>query len=131
MNRQPRRALTLVMSLILMIFSVCQAQARATLPEMAVPSGHVHHQVTHDHGLSQHLSPDAASADCHGDCLHQTAHPDAGSTAQLPDVSPILLVWLPATLLPDAAASRALAYQAPSADMADPPPIIRFQRFLN
>lgn len=125
MNRPLRRHVTLVMSLILMIFSICQAQARAHLP--AQPSRHDHHVSLAMH----HEAAAPQAADCHDNCLQLTAHPDAGQTAQLPDVSPVLLAWLPPEPARDAVAARALAYQSPSASVADPPPLIRFQRFLN
>lgn len=131
MNRPQRRALTLVMSLVLMIFSICQAQARAALPTPSSAAGHAAHgAVMSHHQASEHASH-TAPADCHGDCLHLTAHPDAGSTAQLPDLTPVLLAWLPPVPLQDAVISRALAYQPPSARAADPPVTLRFQRFLN
>lgn len=117
----------LALSLILMVFSICQAQARARLP--AAPAlamtAHAHHPTAHDAHATGH------AADCHGDCLHLQSHPDASQSMQLPDVSPVLLALLPAEPLLSPITTRALAYHPPSPADADPPATLRFQRFLN
>lgn len=131
MRRRPQPTLSLVLSLVLMIFAICQAQARTQLPgatlSRAAPA-------THLHDMSSNIldaAPSTPLVDCHGDCLKQPSHADAGVADQRPDASPGLLAVLPAVPSLASALSRALAYHPPSARDADPPPVLRFQRFLN
>ena len=124
MNRTPRRALTLVLSLVLMVFSICQAQARVHVPAGA-PDTMAH--ASHD----MHAGHEQPPADCHSDCQHLSSHPDAGQPHAMPAVDPVLLAWLPPEPPLDAVTQRALAYHPPNPAMADPPQLLRFQHFLN
>lgn len=124
MNRPPRRPFSLVLSLVLMVFSICQAQARVQVPA-AAPDMMVH--ASHD----MHAGHEQPPADCHSDCQHLSSHPDAGHPHVMPVIAPVLLAWLPPESALDAVTQRALAYHPPNPAVADPPPLLRFQHFLN
>lgn len=126
MNRQPRRVLTLVMSLVLMIFSVCQAQARASVLPASLPAPHEMMASCHQ------AAADSAVPNCHSTCDHLQQHHDAGAPDTLPDFHPVL-VAIADPYLPQAAQDLpgTTRYHPPDPLQTDPPLTIRFQRFLN
>lgn len=132
MNRIQRKTIALCMSFVLLIFTICQAQAmtRVVLPatdaaaanaataEAAMPAG------CHEQAAGQ----DLAAPDCHGECQH-VHQADIAKKLQLLDVTALVaLCELP--LLADRADAAQLSQLPARVDPGDPHPVIRFQRFL-
>ena len=122
-----RKSISLLMSLVLTIFSICQVQAWAAVPS-PVESAKTE-SMTDCHG-GQTDTPSAAQ-DCHNTCQHLQQHNDVAQKLPLPDVTPVLLVILQPFELPDAGYIIASAYRPPDSSVIHPSPTIRFQRFLN
>lgn len=129
MSTRQRKTVSLVMSLVLMIFSICQVQARAAvmpvvakavMPAMAMADCH--------HG---ERAGDASVVDCHSACKHLQQHKDAAQKLPVPDASPMLLAFLQPFARPAASLALADGYHQPEPLSTDPPASIRFQRFLN
>jgi len=107
-----------------MIFSVCQAQARAHLPPLIGSHEHAHA----DHSAD---APPSDATSCHDHCWSFTPYPDASKTTSIPDVSPTLLTWLTPRVVTEPSLTKALTYRPPESNSTDPPARLRFQRFLN
>lgn len=131
MNRIQRKTIALCMSFVLLIFTICQAQAmtRVVLPatdaadaalsaSMEMPAG-CHEQVA---------GKDSAVPDCHGECQH-VHQADLAKKLQLLDVTALVALFeLP--LLADRTDAAQLSQLPAWVDPGDPHPVIRFQRFL-
>lgn len=123
MTRTQRQRLSLFMSVILMIFTICQSQAMAmgladaTTPAMPTIAG----------CQDSHGDAPAAHQNCSGECQHLQQHVDSG-TLPLADLSPaIIAFWLPSLVQDTGRLTLALL---PNHDpVSDPPLAIRFQRF--
>lgn len=127
MKRIHRQRLSLFMSLVLAIFTICQAQVMAAVgpaqPETsmsAMPGCHEAGDKT-----------DTAGTDCATVCQHLSGHPDFAKQATSADASPLLLAFLQPFELSDAEYLPTSSYRSPDPSVIDPPPSIRFQRFLN
>lgn len=125
MNRVPRNFIALCMSLILTVFTICQAQAmtRVAMPAMDVAAPALvtacHQQASTDNKLA---------LDCHGECQH-VHQADIAKKLPLPDIVSMLALYeLPASM--HAANTTALAWLPLLPESGDPNLIIRFQRFL-
>lgn len=126
MSHRHRKAISLVMSLLLMIFSICQVQARAAvLPEPVAADTMA---MADCHGAVPAVD---AAMDCHGICAHLSQHHDSLQKSPLPDVTPLLLALRHHHEQTVAPLLRVGAYQSPDRHAVDPPVAIRFQRFLN
>ena len=131
MNRIQRKTIALCMSFVLLIFTICQAQAmtRVVLPatdtadaalyaSMEMPAG-CHEQAT---------GKDLVTPDCHGECQH-VHQADIAKKLPLPDVVALVtLCELP--VMAQTAGAQSLALLPALVDPGDPHPVIRFQRFL-
>lgn len=128
MNRIQRKTIALCMSFVLLIFTICQAQAitRVSLPaadtvlalSTEMPAG-CHEPM----GDQEPLAPD-----CHEACqnVHQA---DLAKKLQLPDATTLFAV-LELPVMAQTAATQSLAMLPAWLDPGDPHPVIRFQRFL-
>ena len=121
MTRQLRTTLALTLSLLLAIFTICQAHAMATMAVSGQPVSSVTAQP------ADIMSKQPMATDCHDECQHQQSA-DIGKKPQLPDEPAVLALAqsYPSshdafTLIVGGAAERA---------QGDPPPRLRFQRFL-
>lgn len=128
MNRISRNTTALCMSFVLLIFTICQAQAmsRVVLPaaDTAVPASVEMPAGCHELALAQ----DADVPDCHAECQH-VHQADIAKKLPLPDVSTLAALFaLP--LLADLADAAALSQLPARGDPGDPDVVIRFQRFL-
>jgi hypothetical protein len=121
MNRRLRQRIALVMSLMMMIFTICQTQVLAAihLPAPANPAM----AGCHDMAKTDQAPP---QADCHSECQHLQQHPGVDHTPVL-DWCPMVLTWLEP--LHKDVGSISLVSLAPHSPVTDPPPAIRFQRF--
>ena len=132
MNRIPRKTIALCMSFVLLIFTICQAQAMtrvalqgsgaasdaSTVVALAMPAG------CHEQAVAQ----DSSAPDCHGECQH-VHQADLAKKLQLLDVTSLVaLSELP--LLADRRVAAQLSQLPAWVDPGDPHPVIRFQRFL-
>lgn len=121
MTRQLRKTLALTMSLLLAIFTICQAHAMAGV---AVSSQSASAAMTH-HG---NMSKQPMVAGCHDECQHQQSA-DIGKKSQLPDGPMVLALAQSYPVSPDLSAPLLVGAAADRAQ-GDPPPYLRFQRFL-
>lgn len=122
MTRQLRTTIALTLSLLLAIFTICQAHAMADRVSSAQSASP---------GVTQPadtMSQQPMAADCHDACQHQQSA-DIGKKPQLPDepVALALLQSYPSSH--DALAPRVVGGAAERAQ-GDPPPRLRFLRFL-
>ncbi|MES2721337.1 MAG: hypothetical protein V4688_03955 [Pseudomonadota bacterium] len=133
MNRIQRKPIALCMSFVLLIFTICQAQAmtRVVLPAADIAAAEAAMSTSMDMPAGCH-EPVAAQApwapDCHDECqnVHQA---DIAKKLQLPDVMALPAVFeLP--VMAQTASAQSLAMLPAWADPGDPHPVIRFQRFL-
>ena len=139
MNRIQRKTIALCMSFVLLIFTICQAQAmtRVVLPatdtaaaetamsrSMDMPAGC--HELVAAH--EQATGKDLVTPDCHGECQH-VHQADIAKKLPLPDVVALVtLCELP--VMAQTAGAQSLALLPALVDPGDPHPVIRFQRFL-
>lgn len=129
MTYRTRQRIAAVVSLFLMVFSICQAQARAALVPAPVPATGAAMEMADCHQGDR--AGDASAVDCHGTCTHLQQHKDAAQKLPLPDVTPLLLTFLQPFAQPLAGFAVADGYRPPDPFSTDPPASIRFQRFLN
>lgn len=127
MSTARRKTLSLFMSLVLTIFSICQVQARAAVVLAPAPAPAMEMADCH-HG---ERAGDVSVIDCHSACKHLQQHNDAAQKLPLPDLSPVLLTFLQPFALPPTGPAVATGYRPPDPLSTDPPASIRFQRFLN
>ena len=129
MTRTRRKSISLVMSLVLMIFSICQAQvwAAAAVPPPLRMAGM---DMADCHG-GQDQAAGKPAMDCHSICKHLQQHNDVSQKLPLPDASPVLLAILQPFELSDGEYISTSSYRPPDPSVIDPPPSIRFQRLLN
>lgn len=122
MTRQVRRTIALTLSLLLAIFTICQAHAMAT---MAVSDQSASSVVTQP---ADSMSKQPMAADCHAECQHQQSA-DLSKKLQLPDTPVLLALAQSYPTSHDASPPRVVGGAAERAQ-GDPPPRLRFQRFL-
>ena len=124
MTYRTRQRIAAVVSLFLMVFSICQAQARAFMLPVSVQ----HEVMTACH----QSSPDLAVHDCHTGCEHLQQHHEAGGQNQPSDFHPVLIAILdPFLPMGQHDQLNGTRYQPPDPLQADVPASIRLQRFLN
>lgn len=123
MARSRRKHLSLLLSTIMLVMMVCQGMAVAALPvpkpiqaEMSVMDCHG------DKASAQRGLPD-----CHSECQQQAKATESGKPSQLPSVTPLLLCTL--SIVQADASSPGIAALPLHDPVADPPPLLRFQRF--
>ena len=121
MTRQLRQTLALTMSLLLVIFTICQAHAMAGAAVSGKPVSSV---MTH----ADNMSKQPMAAGCHDEWQHQQSI-DVGKKPQLPDQPMMLALAQSYPVGPDLSASLLVGAAADRAQ-GDPPPYLRFQRFL-
>lgn len=131
MNRIQRKTIALCMSFVLLIFTICQAQAmtRVVLPAPDVADAALSAGMEMPAGCHEPVAAqDAVAPDCHGECQH-VHQADIAKKLQLLDVTALVaLCELP--LLADRADAAQLSQLPTRVDPGDPHPVIRFQRFL-
>lgn len=130
MNRIPRKTIALCMSFVLLIFTICQAQAmsRVVLPAMDAGTAAVAVMDMPAGCHEQAAGKELAAPDCHGECRH-VHQADIAKKLQLLDVTALVaLCELP--LLAELVDAARLARLPAWVDPGDPHPVIRFQRFL-
>ena len=111
------------MGLFLMVFSICQAQARVSV--LPVP-------VQHEMMACHQSASDFTAQDCHNGCEHLQQHHEVGGLDQPSGFHPVLIAILdPFMPLGQHDQLGGTRYQPPDPLQADPPASIRFQRFLN
>lgn len=122
MTRQLRKTIALTMSLLLAIFTICQAHAMAGMVSSGQSAAPVVMPQTHTMGKQP------MAADCHAECQHQQSA-DIGKKPQLPDEPAVLAL---AQSYPSSHEALALMLVGGATERAqgDPPPYLRFQRFL-
>jgi len=131
MNRISRNTTALCMSFVLLIFTICQAQAmsRVVLPEAGAADAVLSASLEMPAGChEQVVGNDPVAPDCHGECQH-VHQADIAKKLQLPDVS-VLVALFELPLLADRADVAQLSQLPTRVDPGDPHPVIRFQRFL-
>ena len=129
MTRTRRKSISLFMSLVLMIFSICQVQAWAAAA-VPVPMQMAGMDMADCHG-GQDQAASKPAMDCHSTCQHLPQSNDVSQKLPLPDVSPVLLAILQPFELSYGEYISTSSYRPPDPSVIDPPPSIRFQRFLN
>lgn len=119
MTRQPRTFIALTLSLLLVIFTICQSHAMAGVSSSDAST-------SSSTPCADPAGKDMAAADCHQVCK-QVA--DIAKKPQLPDMPPMLLAsngYVPLASTSVQAISRHLSDRP----LGDPHPLLRFQRFL-
>ncbi len=127
MKRIHRQRLSLLMSLILAIFTICQAQVMAAVGPTSAETSMSAMPGCHEAGDKT----DTAGTGCATVCQHLSGHPDFAKQATSVDASPLLLAILQPFELSDAEYVSTSGYRPPDPSAIDPSPSIRFQRFLN
>ncbi|MES3041574.1 MAG: hypothetical protein V4730_10535 [Pseudomonadota bacterium] len=131
MNRIPRKTIALCMSFVLLIFTICQAQAmtRVVFPATDTAAAAMSTSSETPAGChEQAVVQDSVAPDCHGECQH-VHQADIAKKLQLLDVTALVALFeLP--LLADRAGTARLSRLPAWVDPGDPHPVIRFQRFL-
>lgn len=128
MNRPQRQAISLIMSIVLTVFSLCQVNAwAAALP--AVHAEPVATEMVDCHRASP--AAEVALPDCCSVCEQLSAHPDVSIKLSSLDHSPIILAIAEPYALPLAPIAAHTRYRPPDPLAVNPPPTIRFQRLLN
>lgn len=115
------------MSLILAIFTICQAQVMAAVGPAPAEASMSAMPGCHEAGDKT----DTAGTDCSTVCQHLSGHPDFAKQVTSVDASSLLLAFLQPFELSDAKYLSTSSYRPPDPSVIDPPPSIRFQRFLN
>ncbi|WP_156873775.1 hypothetical protein [Perlucidibaca piscinae] len=127
MKRIHRQRLSLFMSLVLAIFTICQAQVMAAVGPTPAETSMSAMPDCHEAGDKTSTT----ETDCTTVCQHLSGHPDFAKQATSVDASPLLLAFLQPFELSDAEYISSSSYRPPDPSVIDPPPSIRFQRFLN
>ncbi len=135
MNYIPRKTIALCMSFVLLIFTICQAQAmsRVELPatNAAALSASMEMSASLEMPAGCHepaVAQEPAAPNCHGECQH-VHQADLAKKLQLLDVSSLVALYeLPQ--LAERGNAAQLSQLPARVDPGDPHPVIRFQRFL-
>lgn len=121
MTRQLRKTFALTMSLLLGIFTICQAHAMATMAASGQPASAVMTKLST-------MSKQHMAAGCHDECQHQQAA-DLGKKPQLPD-APVALALIQSYPSSPGVSTSLLVGAAADRGQGDPPPRLRFKRLL-
>ena len=131
MNRIPRKTIALCMSFVLLIFTICQAQAmtRVVFPAPDTADAAMSTSIEMPAGChEQAVAQNPLAPDCHGECQH-VHQADIAKKLQLLDATALVALFeLP--LLADRRVAAQLSQLPVWVDPGDPHPVIRFQRFL-
>lgn len=128
MNRIQRKTIALCMSFVLLIFTICQAQA---MTRVVLPATDTSLSMSMDMSAGCHeqaAAQDAVLPDCHGECQH-VHQADIAKKLPLPDVTALVAI-LELPFMAQTAGAQSLAMLPAWVDPGDPHPVIRFQRFL-
>lgn len=131
MNRIPRKTIAWCMSFVLLIFTICQAQAmtRVLLPATDAADAALSASLEMPAGChEQAAEKDVVAPDCHGECQH-VHQADIAKKLPLPDAG-VLVALFELPLLAGRAELARLSQLPAPVDPGDPHPVIRFQRFL-
>lgn len=115
------------MSLALAIFTICQAQVMAAVDPTPAETSMSAMSGCHEAGDKTSTT----ETDCTTVCQHLSGHPGFAKQATSVDASPLLLAFLQPFELSDGEYISTSSYRPPDPSVIDPPPSIRFQRFLN
>lgn len=131
MNRIQRKAISLIMSVVLTVFSLCQVQAWAGNMSAEQPK-----QVTAavmDMPDCHRVSPAAevSMPDCCSVCDQLSQHPDVAIKLTSLDHSPVILAIAEPYSLQLAPQTASTNYRPPDPFVVNPPATIRYQRLLN
>ena len=131
MIRSHRKIISLIMSAVLTIFSLCQVQAwAAIMPAMTTAQISAEPVAMPDCHRAKAAS-DMAMPDCHSVCQQLTQHPDVSIKLSSLDPSPLILAIVQPYALLLAPQAMLASYHPPDPLAVNPPPIIRYQRLLN
>lgn len=131
MNRTQRKAISLIMSVVVTVFSLCQVQAwAAIIPVTVIEQGASAATAMPDCHRAKASSAGAA-IDCHSVCQQLTQHPDVAFKLSSLDHSPLILAIAEPYALQLAPQSVSGIYHPPDPLAVNPPPTIRYQRLLN
>ncbi len=131
MNRTQRKAISLLMSVFLTVFSLCQVQAWAGNISVAhsEQAANVVAEMADCHRSS--LATEAALPDCCSVCEQLTQHPDVSIKLTSLDHSPVILAIAEPYSLQLASSRPSKSYRPPDPLAVNPPTTIRYQRLLN
>lgn len=131
MNRYQRKAISLIMSIVLTVFSLCQVQAWAgnISTSHSENAAAVVIDMPDCHRVS--LAAEVAMPDCCSVCEQLSQHPDVTVKLTSLDHSPVILAIAEPYSLKLAPQTASTNYRPPDPFVVNPPATIRYQRLLN
>lgn len=131
MTRLQRKAISLIMSVVMTVFSLCQVQAWAG--NMSAEQPKLVTAVVMDMPDCHRVSPatEVSMPDCCSVCEQLSQHPDVTVKLTSLDHSPVILAIAEPYSLKLAPQTASTNYRPPDPFVVNPPATIRYQRLLN